>query len=111
MEGSDKLRVIYGSSITAHPSYSILRDAVPYHVISINNYHRLKQVNTIKFHKKTTVNSNNKDYIPAGKFSDTGYWSSSEKNKDASLIQYFFYGNGGNFSKGTKLRVRAVRAF
>ncbi len=69
------------------------------------------ELNMMYINLKSGKDIKNKEYTPLGDFADTGYWSSSEKNIDAAWIQYFFYGNGGNFSKGTKLRVRAVRAF
>jgi len=48
---------------------------------------------------------------PAGGFTDSLYWSSSEDNANSAWSQNFNDGNPNNFLKNSTNRVRAVRAF
>lgn len=69
------------------------------------------ELNMIFINLKSGKDKKNKEYTPAGGFADTGYWSSSETGKYGAWIQYFFFGNHGNYNKNTRINVRAIRAF
>ncbi len=69
------------------------------------------ELNMIFLNLKSGKDKKNKEYSPVGGFADKGYWSSSETGKYGAWIQYFFYGNHGNYNKNTPLKVRAIRAF
>lgn len=49
--------------------------------------------------------------VAIGGFSDYYYWSSSEYNTNSALVQDFYNGNRGYYSKYNTINVRAVRAF